>query len=138
MKNQIRRRNLNRSRNRKAIPQSLVILIRTIMIRMRNHTKLTCHPKKLRYEFTSTYYTCIHIRKHIRKYIWKYIRKCIRKNKRKMAKWPKFDFSQNSIQGFKSISVFTIFRLGLVEQFTNPRTPPTAIFWLPIRFEALL
>ena len=43
-----------------AIPQSLVIVIRTVMIRMRNHTKLTCHPKKLRYEFTSTYYTYIY------------------------------------------------------------------------------
>ena len=43
------------SESGKAIPQSLVIVIRIVMIRMRNHTKLTCHPKKLRYEFTSTY-----------------------------------------------------------------------------------
>ena len=42
------------SESGKAIPQSLVIVIRTVMIRMRNHTKVTCHPKKLRYEFTST------------------------------------------------------------------------------------
>jgi len=73
IKNQIRRRNLNRSRSRKAIPQSLVIVIRTVMIRMRNHTKVTCHPKKLRYEFTSTYYTYIYKKtyKEIHKEIYK-------------------------------------------------------------------
>ena len=61
------------SESGKAIPQSLVIVIRIAMIRMRNHTKLTCHPKKLRYEFTSTYYTYIYKKtyKEIHKEIYK-------------------------------------------------------------------
>ena len=60
-------------------------------------------------------------------------------HKRKWGgKWWKFDFFQNSIQALKWISVLTIFRLDLVEQFSNPRTPPTAIFWLPIGFEVSL
>eukprot|EP00493_Phyllostaurus_siculus_P001341 UN01349 len=59
------------------------------MIRMRNHTRLTCHPKKLRYEFTSTYYTYIY------KKIYNEIHKENRQNGKmtKIRFFPKFDTS---------------------------------------------